>query len=290
MAYLRLTLKSILACMILALPGLSTAAPPNTFAPGDPILASEVNANFSDLDTRVTTLQNSTTVFPNFSEYDPPFSADGAPKNVVVLSNSDPDTGDTIYGVRSKYANSTEQVSIDGVLTIRPLIAHYATVVTDSGSNITIINDWIDTPDTINYDNYNVEQSTYDTSGTVKTVTDDTIRELWDLCNGDGSAVLCIGQGVLSSDGSHQYFSDSSRIQTTMGPYTVNGMTFPDVRFLAYTNGSSRIGARGVGEVFRENADESSRLLIFYRSNGVSGGSLAGTPFDTGQPLDGLFF
>jgi hypothetical protein len=289
MAYLKSIIKLILFSLISALPVMPAGAVPNTASTGDPIFASEVNANFSDLDTRVTTLQSSTTVFPNFSGYGIPFAADGAPKNVVVLSE-DLGGGNTGYNLRSRYANSTEQVSIDNVLTIRPLIAHYATVVTDSGSNITLINDWIDTPDTINYDNYNVEQSTYDTSGTVKTVTDDTIRELWDLCNGDGSAVLCIGQGVLSSDGSHQYFSDSSRIQTTMGPYTVNGMTFPDVRFLAYTNGSSRIGARGVGEVFRENADESSRLLIFYRSNGVSGGSLAGTPFDTGQPLDGLFF
>ena len=55
-----------------------------------------------------------------------------------------------------------------------------------------------------------------------------------------------------------------------------------------------RIRASGIGEIFRslkdENGDYIERSIIYYRVDGDTGGSLAGTPFDEGQPLDGVFF
>jgi hypothetical protein len=69
-------------------------------------------------------------------------------------------------------------------------------------------------------------------------------------------------------------------------------MTFNDLRLESYTgpNSTFRIRAKGVGMVFSESSDGTDDLIIYYRADGVTGGSLAGTPFDTGQLLDGLFF
>jgi len=275
--------------MILFLPGITAAAVPHTFSAGTQNLASEVNTNFSDLDNRVTTLESSASIFPDFSGYGVPFSADGAPKNVVVLVKN---VGSGLrYTVRSRYANSTEQVSIDGVLTIRPFMANYVTVETDFGNNITSISNRIETPDTSNYINSNLEYSTYDTATAAKTVTDDTTRELWDLCNSTGATSICIAKVVLNTDSSVQSYYDWSRTQTLTGPFTTNGITFNDVRLEKYTRGRKRIRAKDVGMVFDETDDDTeASILIYHRSNGVTGGSLAGTPFDTGQLLQGLFF
>ena len=290
MLYLKPAVLSVICCLVLALPGFATAAVPHSFSGGTPMFATEVNTNFSDLDTRATTLPSTATVFPDFSGYFLPFSADGAPKNVVVLKG-DLGGGNTAYRVRSRYANSSEQVSIDGVLTIRPFIAHYVFVQTDSGNNITSISDSLETPDTANYVNTNVEQSTYNITTAAKTVTDDTFRELWDLCNSHGSVFICTVRRVLSVDGSFQLLYNWSRLQTTVGPFTVNGMTFPDVRIESYMDGFSRIRAKGIGEVLRDNRGSGrDDLLIYYQVDGASGGSLVGTPFDSGQLLDGLFF
>ena len=53
------------------------------------------------------------------------------------------------------------------------------------------------------------------------------------------------------------------------------------------------IRAKGIGRVFRSfGAGGGSRpeSAIYYRVDSVTQGSLAGTPFDSGQALDGLFF
>ena len=283
-------LKLVLSLAIV-LPGLASAAVPHVFSAGSPVVASEVNTNYSDLDTRVDTLQGSTTVFPDFSGYDMPFSTDGAPKNVVVLANTS-GPGSLLYSVVSYYANSTEQVSIDGTMTIRPFIVKYIDVETDLGNNIVNIEGGTDTPDTSSYLNYNVEDWFYDTTGTTKTITSDITRELV-LCNATGSANLCVVQEVLSINGSHAGFFGFGQIRTTTGPYTINGMTFNDVIIDSSRDdegGSNAINAKGIGYVRFEDEFSGIYNLIYYRVDGVTGGSLIGTPFATGQPLDGLFF
>ena len=286
-------LKFILFSAIMVLPGLAPAAVPNTFSPGGQALASEVNDNFSDLDTRVTTLEGSTPVAPDFSGYGVSFSADGAPKNVVVSSEVQSD-GSTTYAIRSRYANSSEQISIDGVLTTRPYIANYAFVTTDSGGNLVLISNFIEAPDTTNYVVYNTEESTYDVNTLIKTVDVDINRETF-TC--EGSVVLvCIGYGRLSANDAFSYIYDSSSNRVLSGPFSINGFTFNEVRMESSTGIQNRfrIRAKGIGEIFRRSRNSdgsiSTRSVIYYQADGVSGGSLVGTPFDSGQPLDGLFF
>jgi hypothetical protein len=81
-------------------------------------------------EARINNLENAN---PNLGGYSMSFSADGAPKNVVVATEVTP-FGETYYQIRSRYATSTEQISINGVLTQRPYIANYAFVTTDSNS------------------------------------------------------------------------------------------------------------------------------------------------------------
>lgn len=245
--------------------------------------------NFSaitDLDSRLAPFEN------DFSGYGVPFAADGALKNVVVLEEDLPGGG-TQYSLRTRYQNSTEQISVDGVPTIRPFIANYISVRTDDLGDITSIDNYIEAPDTANYVVFNVEESTYDVNTLAKTVTVDINRETF-TCSGR-NLFVCFAVGRLSN-GDISYSYDFSSNRVLGGPIDFNGFIFNDVRLESYTGtiNQFRIRAKDIGLVFqrRLQSDGSirTRSLIYYRSNGTSGGSLAGTPFDTGQPLDGLFF
>ncbi|MDC1286689.1 hypothetical protein N8198_02260 [Gammaproteobacteria bacterium] len=282
---LKFQLFPTLLAGLLALPLTSLAAVPNVFAPGNPIIASEVNENFDSIDQRVTSFE------PDFSGFSTPFAADGATKNVVVLKR-DNGGGNTSYSVRSAYQNSTEQISIDGVLTVRPFIFNYAFVSTDSGGAITSISNFIEAPDTADYQRYNAEISDYDIGTLAKTVTDDTFYET-NTCSGN-VVHLCYAQTLLNIDDSLIGMYDFSSNRALSGPITINGLTFNEIRLRAYTGTRNefRINAKGVGEIYRRSNSGAffERKIIYYYSNGNTGGSLAGTPFDTGQPLDGLFF
>jgi len=284
----RSCLLQVLTGSIVLLSFSSVADVPNVFAPGNPVVASEMNENFDSIDQRVSAFE------PDFSGYGVPFAADGATKNVVVLKQVDPNDGSFRYYLRSRYANSTEEISIDGVPTIRPFIANYANVGTDSDGTINWISNYIDAPDTANYEVYNIEESEYDIGTLNKTVTDDTSYETF-TCSGN-VVLVCIGYERLNSDDSMSYIYDWSSNRVKAGPFEINGMTFNDVRMESFTGTSSafRIRAKGIGEIYRRNVwgdgTVVDRSVIYYRSNGSTGGSLAGTPFDTGQPLEGLFF
>ena len=226
----------------------------------------------------------------DFSGYGTPFAADGAAKNVVLLAQN-LGGGATRYYVRSAYANSTETISVNGGAQVVPFIFNYAVANTDSGGNLTSITNYIEAPDTAAYQNFFVEQSTYDPVSIVKTVTADTLRESW-LCGGSGSNVRsCVSSVTLSASGdfANSYSFTSARALAD-GPFTVNGMTFDDVRMREIVNrGIFRVEAKGIGEVLRV-VSGNVRRLVYYRVNGSTGGSLAGTPFEAGQPLDGVFF
>lgn len=242
------------------------------------------------LDDHETRISNIEDAFPNMGGYSMGFSADGGPKNVVVATEVQ-ENGDIFYHVRSRYATSLEQISINGVLTQRPFIANYAFVHTDSNGTLITVSNYIEAPDTDQYIVYNVEASNYDPVSLVKTVVDDTLREDWSLCK-YGQITICMPDVSLSQTGEHVRTYTWSSIRGLSGPLNLNGMTFTDVRLEQnISSNNARARAKGIGEVFRAANDGSwERRAIYYRANGVSGGSLAGTPFDVGQPLFGEFF
>ena len=79
---------------------------------------------------------------------------------------------------------------------------------------------------------------------------------------------------------------------------TVNGMTFNDVAYRFEVRAPFinrvRIIANGIGEIYRKNDGTAryrdTRSVIWYRVNGVTDGSLSGTPFDAGGDAVGVFF
>lgn len=227
---------------------------------------------------------------PNFGGYGLPFSTDGELKNVIVAS-LETEFGETLYYIRSRYATSTEEISIDGVLTQRPFIANYGFVNTDDQGNIQFVSNYIEAPDTEDYINFNIESSTYDPVTLQKNVDPDgdTLRESWP-CSGREVLICLITQTENATGQITDNYTWSYARAVGTGPLTVNDMTFPDIRVeVRFENPAQRVRARGIGEVLRmtQNGD---RKAIYYRVDGQTGGSLAGTPFDAGQPLDGLFF
>jgi len=238
-------------------------------------------------EARIASLENAN---PNLGGYSMGFSGDGAPKN-VVLATQDDGFGGTYYYVRSRYASSTEEISINGVLTQRPFIANYAFAHVDDLGNLLSVSNYIEAPDTANYEVFNVEDTRYDPVTLVKTVWDDTLKEDWNLCT-YSTTTICIPEVTFSATGDLERRYTFSSIRSVSGPVTVNGLTFNDVRLeQSISSNNARARAQGVGEVLRVANDGSwQRQAIFYRANGVEGGSLAGTPFAAGQALDGLFF
>jgi hypothetical protein len=265
---------------------------PNVFAPGNPILAEEVNENFGDLDTRLTGTENSLNRF-DFSGYWVGFPADGQASNVVLLGRYDFDDTLTGYNIRWGSNNSGDQISVNGVLTTRQYIFHYSFVSIDPGNgSITYISDYIESPDTEEYLTYLVEESEFDPVSLVKTILPDgdTLRGT-ESC-GNSVVLICIVQFTLSANGAFHSISDYSRGRVLATNVNIGGgwPVFTDVRLEKFFgSGQLRIRAKGIGTIY-QRYDSGYDRLLYYRNDGVTGGSLAGTPFDTGQPLDGLFF
>lgn len=253
-------------------------------------LISDLQVDVADLESRVSDLEVQS---PNFGGYGTPFSPDGAPKNVVVLARDDQFGGGTSYWVRSRYATSTEQISIDGVLTQRPYIANYAFASVDELGNLTFVSNYIEAPDTENYINFHIESSTYDPNTLQKTIDEengDTLFESWP-CAGD-QVLICQITQTLNATGEITDHYTWSYARALIGAQTVNGMTFDDVRVEDYINvgqGQSRLRAKGIGVILRMD-DGGDQKVVYYRVDGQTGGSLAGTPFDSGAPLQNLFF
>lgn len=293
---------------ITALPTISSAAVPNTFAAGDPIKASEANANNVNLDSRITSLETSTssTIAIDFTGYSMPFATDGAEKNAIVLRSEDPVTGNISYELGVRYANSTDEISIDGVPTVKPFIYRDIYLTTDSAGNLINLGSDLRAIDSLNGNNIfgytasNLESSFNNiTPPFAKTVTQDTLTSTF-TCDGNQN-YICLAQDTLNLDGSLQHFEDLSFTRAIGGPITFNGLTFNDIQLLssAGTTGDDRVPfhdrgefvilAKGVGViVFR---DINTHSIIYHQTNGAIAGSLVGTPFEPGIGLlDGLFF
>lgn len=280
---------------------------PNAFTTGQPATAASVNQNFTAVETavnandgqinsnisaisalgsRVTAVENTTL---DFSGYSAIFAALGAAKNVVVSSNED-GAGNIAYYVRSFYENNSETISIDGVNTVRQFIANYAFAHTLNGVLQSVANS-LESPDTAAYNDYVSERSFYDPTSLAQTITADTERTT-SKCS-SGKVRVCASTVTHSGTGAYIRSGSRTEVRGILDSYTVNGMTFTDVRIRNRIEGNQvRLDAKGIGEILRVSTDNTGneRRIIYYRVNGATGGSLAGTPFDSGQLLDGLFF
>ena len=258
----------------------------DTYTTGDTLTATtldNIKSAVNDNDTRITSLE---APGPDFSGFGTGFSGDGAPKNVRIMSQPN-GGGGTNYILSILFESSTEMVSIDGGSIQRPFFGVFPFVQTDNVGNVIGVSNLIETPDTVDYITYNIEQSSYDPSF-VKTVTDDTLRESY-VCNG-GRLQFCLATDTLT-DGTFQDNYTRTMVRSLSGPFTVNGMTFNEVRVENQLgNDRLRIRAKGIGEVFRSQPSQNDRELIYYRANGTTGGSLAGTPFAAGGELENFFF
>jgi len=263
---------------LLTLPFTSAADVPNVFAPGNPILAEEVNENFDDLDTRLTGVEDSLNRF-DFSGYWVGFPAQGQPSNVVLLGRYNGDG--TIFGyyIRSTSNGSGDEIIVNGVSTARQYIAHYSFIGVDSdGTTINQINDYIESPDTEEYLTYLLEDSEFDPVSLVKTILPDgdTLRGT-ESC-GNSVVQICVIQYTLSANGAFHSVSDYSRGRVLATNINIGGgwPVFPDVRLeKSFGSGQLRIRAKGIGTIY-QRYDSGYDRLLYYRNDGVTGGSLAG--------------
>ncbi len=207
---------------------------------------------------RITALESQSR---NFGGYGLPFSADGELKNVIVQSRTD-DFGNVSYNVRSRYATSTEEISIDGVLTQRPFIANYAFASTDDQGNLQFVSNFIEAPDTEDYINFNIESSSYDPVTLQKTIDPeggDTLRESWP-CSGNEVLICLVTQTENATGDITDQRTWSYARAVGVGPFTVNGLTFDDVRVDVFLdNNNQRVRARGIGEIIRMFEDGNAR-------------------------------
>ncbi len=92
---------------------------------------------------------------------------------------------------------------------------------------------------------------------------------------------------MLIADDTLLALYDQTRISSLLGEsIEINGMTFSDVLLqLRFRVNRTRLYAKGIGVICSGDSK-----IIYYRVNGVSNGSLAGTPFESGGYLDGFFF
>jgi hypothetical protein len=226
----------------------------------------------------------------DFSGYGTPFSAIGAPVNVVVFRIDNGD-GSFNYSIRSRYENDSDVISVQGSPITPLLIANYGSVFVDGNGDITNIDQYIEAPQTQNYLDFTVEEKSLDPANPASTpsLVSDNIREVW-TCSGGGAIDTCAVDTRVGS------VSDSSDtpiyVYEPLGPGTINGMSFPDLRGENGTYSSGlryRVRAKGIGTVLTLSSGRPS-VAIYYRVNGATGGSLAGTPFEAGQPMDGIWF
>jgi hypothetical protein len=226
----------------------------------------------------------------NMSGFGLPFAADENNRNVIVTSRVNPD-GSVDYLLRIRFQATTFQISVNGTPTNVPFVAMYPNVFTDSGGNPTFVYNYIEAPATLDYVDYLVEESEYDPGTLAKTVTKDTERWV-DTCGSEvgGAVLMCISRVTASLDDSFQYFWFYRRgAQVVLGPYEVNGLSFSNVLMETRRGDNYRLRAEGIGTILRGQAG-STLNVIYYRVDGQTDGSLAGTPFAAGAALEGLFF
>jgi hypothetical protein len=275
------------------------AAVPHTFQGGQPAVASEVNENFSDLDTRLSKLEPLSSI--QWSDYKFQYSSVGYAKNVGIAKFTYSDY--YAYVVKLVYQNDTsseaaEKITANGVATAFPYMYKTINVTTDLSGNVTSINGsvWGTNSDPglkIGRTQY-VENFTYDTDGTNKQVTQTNLKDEV-KCNFTGLIRHCIRKRTNQSNDKVSYGMFSDAIIDEYEPYTdpVSGVVINKV-ISVFRSGSGmtpELNFRAPGIAFIGGPFDADQYEIqFYHLNGSSQGTLIGTPFASGQPLNGKFF
>lgn len=255
--------------------------------------ASNISTNFNNIsnnNNRLAAVEAVTTVPADFTGFGLTFSAEGNPKNVAIVRSLNSD-GTTNYYIRSRYANSAEQISVQGVNTTRPFIANYGFVVVDSAGNLTSISNYIEAPLTEAYEDYLIEQSSFDTTSLAKTVTVDTGSETW-ICGAKVGVIEVCNINVKVTGASVRDF-ETARVMELLGAGEIGGIAFTNMRGSQRSyDGSAwyEVRAKGIGRILKMNRNRAVEKIIYYRVDGNTGGSLTGTPFASGQLLENFLY
>ena len=226
----------------------------------------------------------------NLYGYTMPYSPDGLPINVVVLQTLNAD-GSGSYSVRTRYANSTREVSVDGVMTTPPLIVSYGYASYASDGSVLEVSDYIEAAIPGPEIDYSIEESSYSLPALVKTVDSDEAVEVASCDNIPGAIYNC--DVIRTTGGEFEKIESVVRVISLLGPGGINGLHFNNLRKDRVTIGTTHydeIMARGVGLVLRLEEGKPATRAIYYRIGQQTDGSLEETPFAPGGILDGLFF
>ncbi len=283
---------------------LGIAAVPNTFTAGQPAVASEVNENFSELDSRLQNIEASRgdTTF-SWTTYKPTFSRLGQPKNVAIVKYNKRNSL-TDYDLRLYYQNDSESVSS----TIPAYIEKRINIEVDYSDGQNPVIKYI-SGQVLGYEQYNnlsdgrssVQDNLSFSTPTSYSVSES--KEIYNKCRLDGfnrycySTVVHKGKGAelgLSYDPTtYSVWKDS--IIEEFKKYTdpVSGHFLGKVAFSyrdnnGYDNLQLRLENMGYIGGRTTNYDE-EMFVIYYRLEGVEHGVLD-SPFAQGGDLYGIFF
>jgi len=262
----------------------------DTYKTGDTLTATILN-NFKSAvnsnDARITSLN----LADDFSGYFTPFSAIGAAKNVIVTKTINFD-GSGTYRADIFYENSIEQISIDGVMITPKFIAKYVEVNFGTNGALTgALFVTIESPKTIAYRDVVAENTTFDIISGAKSPVDDDTSYI-DTCIGSGALEACVT--VTKLKGVQTSIRQVHVIRTLLGSGSIGSMAFSDLLSRQKHSGTRldyRVHAKGIGRILRFQSDNAAQRVIYFDVDGATGGSLAGTPFDsTAAPFGTIFF
>ena len=284
----------VLIASIFVFPFANASEITDTYSSGDTLTTStldNIKNAVNDNDQRIDSLESSDSAMQDFSDYTLNFSALSSPKNVVVLKSINSD-GSAYYSVRSAYANSTEEVSVQGAMTIPSFIFKFISVGTDVDGNITNIYTSVDALDQASiYTDHTQESSSYSVPSLVKTV-DNDITSIQYNC-GDSAASVFVCEYTRYNSGTPASHSYVTSVRHSLGSSEINGLNFDDLIGVNMTSGSNMgysVRAKGLGVLLQFGVNSGHSVVIYYRVDGSSDGSLDGSPFGSGALLENFFF
>ena len=293
-------LKKICAVLAFTILGAATLSAqvsvPNTFTSGTSASASEVNANFQ-------ALVDAANVAPRslVTGYVTPEGASDAiaARNVTVMRYSD---GTNYYYQIWIFhpGGSSSQIDVGGnpttfthILQICFLTESTAGVFVSASCSRYGSNDPYSQLSRLNYwESFSYDSSAVETSNGARIATSTWMNSTSSAFNG-GVPRIDIDTDI-STGNVTRVFGRSRFFGKVVGSIQFNDLTFSDVMFYEEPGRDRvRFWAAGIGLIAVQNTSNSGGFfysVIYHRVDGVTGGSLTGTPFATGGAFDGAWF